>query len=239
MRPLIGVCAALEHAQWGAWSLACDLLPRMYVDAVQAAGGAAILLPADDGWIDDAPQLLDRLDGLLLAGGADIDPAIYGEQRHEKTVNTLPARDACEIALINAALDRDMPMLGICRGMQLMNVAAGGTLIQHVPDRTDAPHINTPGSFEGSEHDVELLPGSLAERAAGASRPQVNSHHHQAVDRLGERLVLSAWSTPEQLAEAIEHPDRRFALGVQWHPEADPNDTVVATFVETVAAAIG
>lgn len=238
MRPLIGICAALERARWSVWDLHAYLLPTMYVDAVQRAGGAAVLLPVDQGWIDDPDELLDRLDGLMLAGGADINPATYGAEPDEHTSGTVPERDELELALTRAALDRDLPFLGVCRGMQLMNVAAGGTLIQHLPDsHGHHDHRRTSGSFDGADHDVRLEPGSLVARAAGEERHATKSHHHQGVDRIGAGLVVTGWSTIDDLPEAIERPDRRFALGVQWHPEADEASGLIAALVEEAAAA--
>ena len=238
MRPLIGICAALERARWSVWDLQAFLLPRMYVDAVQRAGGAAVLLPVDPAWIEDPDEVLDRIDGLMLAGGADIDPAAYGAERHPATVDTVPERDAFELALTRRALERDLPFLGICRGMQLMNVASGGTLIQHLPDsRGHEDHRRAIGTFDGADHDVRLAPGSLAARAAGETRHATKSHHHQGVDRVGEGLVVTGWAELDDLPEALERPDRRFALGVQWHPEADETSRLIAALVEEAAAA--
>jgi putative glutamine amidotransferase len=238
VRPLIGICAALERARWSVWDLQAYLLPRMYVDAVQRAGGAAVLLPADPGWVADPDELLDRIDGLMLAGGADIDPSAYGAPRDPATVATVPERDAFELALTRRALERDLPFLGICRGMQLMNVAAGGTLIQHLPDsHGHEEHRRVSGSFDGADHDVRLQPGSLAARAAGEERHATKSHHHQGVDAVGEGLVVTGWATVDDLPEAIEQPERRFALGVQWHPEADETSRLIAALVEEAAAA--
>jgi putative glutamine amidotransferase len=238
VRPLIGICAALERARWSVWDLQAYLLPRMYIDAVQRAGGAAVLLPADPAWVEDPDELLDRIDGLMLAGGADIDPSTYGEERHPATVATVPERDAFELALTRRALERDLPFLGICRGMQLMNIAAGGTLIQHLPDsHGHEEHRRVSGSFDGADHDVRLQPGSLAARAAGEELHATKSHHHQGVGAVGDGLVVTGWATVDDLPEAIEQPDRRFALGVQWHPEADETSRLIAALVEEAAAA--
>jgi putative glutamine amidotransferase len=230
-RPLIGICAAREQARWGAWDLPADLIPQMYVDAVQRAGAAAVLLPVDPGFTLDPDLPLSRIDGLMLAGGADIDPASYGAAAHERTVGANGQRDACEIALLRRALERGLPVLGICRGLQLINVAFGGTLIQHVPEHFSGRHLTTPGSFADSDHAVAFSAGSLAAAAAGAGRSAVNSHHHQAAGEIGEGLIVTARSQPDQLPEALELPAARFALGVQWHPEADPDDRVIPAFV--------
>ena len=236
-RPRIGLCTALERARWTVWDREAFLLSRAYVDALQAAGAIAFMLPPD-AWVAAHPDdVLDGLDGLMLAGGADIDPSSYGAAAHPMTANTRRERDAAEIALARRALQRDLPVLGICRGMQLLNVALGGTLIQHVPDdvgHTD--HRRVAGSFDDADHDVRLAPGSLAARACGETLHATKSHHHQAVDRLGDGLVASGWSVLDDLVEAIEAPRARWALGVQWHPEVDPRSRVVASFVGEAAA---
>ena len=171
-RPVIGVCAAVERARWSVWDDEAVLLPRGYVDAVQHAGGLALLVPPDE----HPEEVLELLDGVILAGGAD-----YGER---------PGRDAFEIALGLAAMERDVPLLGVCRGMQLMNLARGGTLIEHLPDVLGhEDHRAVPGAF--GDHDVRLAPGSLAARAAGATSHPTKSHHHQGVDRIGEGLDVT------------------------------------------------
>jgi putative glutamine amidotransferase len=238
-RPRIGICTALERAQWTVWDQEAFLLARSYIDAIQAAGGLALMIPPDPEAARDPGDVLDVLDGLILAGGADIDPATYGEAPHPETNGTWPERDEFEVALARAALERDLPLLGICRGMQLMNVARGGTLIQHLPDDVGhEDHRRVPGSFDGADHHVRLAEGSLAARAAGEVDNGTKSHHHQAVDRLGEGLVETGWSTLDELPEAIEDPERRFALGVQWHPEADPGSRLIASLVREAAASL-
>src|SRR4051794_10422510 len=176
-RPVIGICAAIERARWGAWDTLVLLSPRSYSLAVQREGGLAVLLSPDEAVADEPEQLLDMLDGLILAGGSDVDPATYGAEPHAETSGTNPERDSFEVALGRAALDRDMPLLGICRGMQMLNVARGGTLEQHLPDVMT--HRHTPGAF--CDHEVVLEPGSLAARAAGDEHVAVKSHHHQGV----------------------------------------------------------
>jgi putative glutamine amidotransferase len=237
-RPAIGICAALERARWSVWDQQAFLLPRSYIDAVQRAGGLALMLPADDNAIGDPDSVLDLIDGLILAGGADIDPGAYGSERHAETLGTVPERDTFEIALTRRAFERDLPLLGICRGMQLMNVARGGTLLQHLPEsHGHSDHRRNPGSFDGADHDVRLRDGSLAARAAGETTHGTKSHHHQAVDRLGEGFEITGWSTLDELPEAIEAPESRFALGVQWHPEADETSRLIEALVAEAAAA--
>jgi putative glutamine amidotransferase len=237
-RPVIGLCTALERARWSVWDQEAYLLPRSYVDAVQRAGGVALMLPPDERALDDPDALLDLVDGLVLAGGADIDPDSYGSERHSATVGTVPERDTFEIALTRRAFERDLPLLGICRGMQLMNVARGGTLLQHLPEsHGHHEHRRNPGSFDGADHDVRLAEGSLAARAAGETTHGTLSHHHQAVDRLGDGFEVTGWSTLDELPEAIEVPGARFALGVQWHPEVDETSRLIEALVAEAAAA--
>jgi putative glutamine amidotransferase len=235
-RPRIGICTALERARWTVWDREAFLLSRAYVDALQAADAVVFMVPPDP-WVSEHPDdVLGGVDGLLLAGGADIDPSAYGAERHPKTTNTRPDRDRAEIALARRALERDLPLLGICRGMQLLNVALGGTLVQHLPDdvgHTD--HRRSLGSFDNADHDVRLTPGSLAARAAGETLHATKSHHHQGVDRLGEGIEATGWSVLDELVEAIEVADARWALGVQWHPEADSRSGVVAAFAGEAA----
>ena len=234
--PVIGICAALERARWSFWEQEAFLTPRGYVNAIPAAGGLALLLPADPA-AGERPELwLDRVDGLLLAGGADIDPSFYGAEPHPETKGTVPERDRFELALARAAIERDLPVLGICRGMQLLNVAAGGTLLQHMPDSVGhTDHRRSLGTFENADHDVRVVAGSLGARATGELRHSTKSHHHQGVDRIGDGLEVTGWSVQDDLPEVLEAPDRRFVLGVQWHPEADVRSRVIATFVEATA----
>ena len=209
------------------------LLPRNYIDAVQRAGGVALMLPPDPRVSADPDLALDLIDGLLLAGGADVDPSFYGEQRAPQTVHTVPERDDFELALARRAIERDIPFLGVCRGMQVMNIAQGGTLVQDLPTLLGhSEHCRVPGNFDTAEHPVHLAAGSNAAKAAGGEHSGSLSHHHQGIGRLGEDLVVTGWSDLDELPEAIELPDKRFALGVQWHQEADATSQVIATLVE-------
>jgi putative glutamine amidotransferase len=241
-RPVIGICAALEQARWGVWDQQAALVPIGYIDAVRRAGGMVVILAPDPLLVEEPEDALELIDGLLLAGGADIDPASYGDESHPETVDTVPERDAFEIALTRAAIERDIPILGICRGMQLINVACGGTLIQHLPERYGHhEHRRVVGSFDGADHDVLLSEGSLAAPAAGELVHATKSHHHQGVERVGDGLSVSGVSTIDELPEAIEWEggpsDRRFVLGVQWHPEADLASSVVEALVNAAAGA--
>ena len=238
-RPVIGICTPLERARWGTWHLDAFLLPRNYVDAVTRAGALALLLAPDPALVEDPDEALDRIDGLMLAGGADVDPATYGAERHPKTVGCVPERARFEIALVRRALERDVPVLGICRGMQVMNVACGGSLQQDLPELLGhEEHRRVLGSFEGADHDVRLTPDSLAARAAGEELHAVKSHHHQGLDRLGEGLVVTGWALIDDLPEAIELPANEFALGVQWHPEADETSRLIGALVEHAATRV-
>lgn len=214
--PVIGICAVKERARWAFWDQEAHLVADTYVGFVQQAGAIAVLLP-----VDSRPplELLERIDALLLIGGADVDPAVYGAEREPATEATYRERDEFEIAMIRGAIARGLPVLAICRGMQILNVALGGTLVQDlvVADGSH-PHRRVVGTFEGTDHAVRLTPWSLAARAAGEELTVAHCHHHQAVDRLGKGLVVSG-EADDGVIEAIELADGSWTLGVQWHPE--------------------
>jgi putative glutamine amidotransferase len=234
---VVGICAAVERVSWGVWDgYEVTLAPRNYVRALQRAGAIALVLPPDEAAVDDPDLLLDRADALLLAGGADIDPSSYGAEPHPETKGTWPERDRFELALTRRALERDMPVLGICRGMQLLNVAVGGTLDQHLPESIGSGvHRSLAGSF--GTHRVRLAAGSLACGVAGSDSLLVMSHHHQGVAKLGEGLEVSGWAVVDDIVEAIELPGRRFALGVVWHPEEDEASEVIPALVAAARSA--
>jgi putative glutamine amidotransferase len=230
-RPLIGISAAVEQARWASWDVVVAMAPQTYATAVQHAGGLAVILPPDPEATADPDLILDRIDGLLLAGGSDIDPAAYGAEPEPETTGFRPERDRFEVALLRRAIERDQPALGICRGMQMLNVACGGTIDQHLPDRLEGSirHREVPGTF--SDHEVTIAPDSLAARATGAERAAVKSHHHQGIAELGDGLDVSGRSVDDDLIEAIELPDRGYALGVLWHPEEDMESKVIGSLV--------
>lgn len=214
MRPLIGITTYATDASWGVWRLPAALLPLDYVDAVERAGGRALLLPPSEVGVEET---LDALDGIVFSGGADLDPALYGASAHPETDAPEARRDRGELALLRAALERDLPTLAVCRGAQLLNVARGGDLVQHLPEQVGHhEHRETAGVF--SAHPVEVQPGTRL-AAVVESGATVASHHHQALGRLGEGLVESA-RAPDGTPEAVEDPGKPFLLGVQWHPEA-------------------
>ena len=222
----------MDQAQWSVWDLPAALVPMNYVEAVQRAGGLAVLIPPDPTLLESQDALLDRIDGLLLIGGPDVGAGRYGAEPHPLAEPEAMLRDGVEIALARAAIARGLPLLGICRGMQLINVAAGGTLRQHLPDELgDERHRRVLGSFPGNEHRVELEEGSRALASARESPHMVFSHHHQGVERLGEGLRITGRAEEDDVAEAIEADGPGWALGVQWHPEADPGSPVIAGLV--------
>jgi gamma-glutamyl-gamma-aminobutyrate hydrolase PuuD len=218
-RPVIGITTYVTPARWGYWELEAALIPADYVRAVERAGGRPLLVPPTDDGIDET---LDALDGIVFSGGSDIDPETYGEAAHPETFGIHRERDDAELALLTRALERDMPVLGICRGSQVLNVALGGDLHQHLPEvvgHEEHKH-NPPGVF--AEHDVTIEPESKLAEIFDAGTTDVKSHHHQGFKTLGDGLVEAARAEDGSI-EAVEDPSHRFALGVLWHPEAGEN----------------
>jgi gamma-glutamyl-gamma-aminobutyrate hydrolase PuuD len=215
VHPLIGITTTAEpEVAWGHWRAPAALVPLSYVTAVQRAGGRPILLPpAEDG----VEETLAAVDGIVFSGGNDVDPAAYGAEPHPQTRGTAPARDRGELTLLVAALQRDVPILAVCRGSQVLNVARGGDLVQHLPDVVGHErHRHTPGVF--ADHGVEVAGDSRLARAVGGGHALVKSHHHQGYGRIGDGLREVAWAEDGSV-EAVEDPSRRFAVGVLWHPE--------------------
>lgn len=211
-KPVVGITTYLTPAAWGAWHLDAALVPASYVRSVVRAGGVPLLVPPGAAH----EETLDSVDGLIFSGGSDLDPELYGEQAHRETNGWVRERDDFELGLMQAALARDVPLLAICRGSQVLNVALGGDLEQHVPDRVHTNvHKETPGVF--ADHDVGVLPGTKLSSILG-DRADVKSHHHQGYGELGAGLREAA-RAPDGTVEALEDPARRFTLGVLWHPE--------------------
>jgi putative glutamine amidotransferase len=222
---LIGISTYLEApVRWGGWELPAALLPSGYPRLVQRTGGLAAMLPPDDPAY--AAEAVARLDGLVVSGGPDVEPVRYGAEPDPCTGPPARERDAWELALVDAAMAAGLPVLGICRGMQLLNVALGGTLVQHV-----AGHTGAPGDF--GEHVVKPVPGTRY-AAVVPEAVAVPTFHHQAVDRLGRGLVVGAYAE-DGTPEAVELPGGHFVLGVQWHPEMGEDERVMRAFVRAAS----
>jgi putative glutamine amidotransferase len=230
-KPVIGLTAYCEEARWSHWHRPAVLLPANYAEQVAAAGGVPVLLPPLPG----IAAAVDRIDGLLLTGGGDIDPGRYGEQPHPATSRVSVPRDAAELELLDAATAAAKPVLGVCRGMQLLNVARGGTLRQHLPE--DAGHTLVPGTF--GRHPVRVAAGTRLAGILGAngSGGDVPTSHHQAIDRLGAGLVATAWAE-DGVIEAVEPgvDGGQFLLAVQWHPEAGSDPRLMEALVAAASA---
>jgi putative glutamine amidotransferase len=226
MRPLVGITTYVTPATFEGWEEESALVPMDYVRAVERAGGRPLLVPPSDEGVEEA---LDAVDGLIFSGGSDLDPATYGQEAHPETRGVVADRDRAELTLLQAALARDMPVLAVCRGSQVLNVALGGDLIQHLPDEVGHDnHKHTPGEY--SDHDVALEPETRLASLLGDHAP-VKSHHHQGFGRLGSGLREAARADDGTL-EALEDPSRRFVLGVLWHPEAGEDQRLFAELVE-------
>jgi putative glutamine amidotransferase len=228
-RPLIGVTTYTDTVAWGAWRLEAAISPLSYVTSVERVGGRALLVPPSETAVDET---LDALDGLILSGGEDLHPGAYGADPHPETRQTRPERDQAELALLAGALERDMPVLAICRGSQVLNVGLGGDLVQHLPEVLGSErHRHTPGEF--ADHDVELKQGSRLAELLGERAP-VKSHHHQGYGRLGRELEPVGWAEDGTI-EALEHSSKRFALGVLWHPEEGEDMALFEALVREAA----
>ncbi len=229
LKPVIGITTYATRASWGAWEMDAALIPADYVRAVTRAGGAPLLVPPGA----DVEATLGCVDGLIFSGGSDLDPELYGEAPHPETDGIVRERDDFELDLLQAALALDVPVLAICRGSQVLNVALGGGIEQHVPDRvgTDV-HKQTPGVF--AEHDVEVLPDTRLASILGG-RHDVKSHHHQGFGDLGAGLHATAHAA-DGTVEALEDPERRFTVGVLWHPEAGDDLALFEALVAEAAA---
>ncbi|HEX6711012.1 MAG TPA: gamma-glutamyl-gamma-aminobutyrate hydrolase family protein [Rubrobacter sp.] len=234
-RPNIGITAATESVSYGVWDdVPSFMSPASYAHAVQRAGGRPLLLLPDPEDAEDPGEVLDLVDALIVTGGAgDVNPALYGQEGHPETGPIQDERDAYELALVRGALEREMPILGICRGMQIINVVYGGGIEQHLPDVVGHDeHRHTPGTY--SDHEVRLEPGSLAARAAGEERSQVKSHHHQGIKGVGSGLAVTGWADDDTV-EALEDQSCPFVLGVLWHPEEDEKSQLIKSLVSEVS----
>jgi putative glutamine amidotransferase len=232
--PIIGVTTYHQQASWGPWDRLAAVLPASYVDTVAAAGGAPVLLsPSGVGGGEDvAPSVVGVLDALVLTGGGDVDPARYGQAPHAETSGVDPERDASELALLRAALAVDLPVLAVCRGMQLLNVELGGTLVQHVPDVVDSVlHQPTRGCF--ADVDITTEAGSAVAKVVG-DRATVRCSHHQALDHVADGLVVTARAS-DGIIEAVELPAARFVVAVQWHPEEEGDTRLFQALLDEVA----
>jgi putative glutamine amidotransferase len=227
-KPVVGITTYLTQAAWGAWEQEAALVPAAYVRAVVRARGVPLLVPPGAAY----EETLDSVDGLIFSGGSDLDPELYGEQAHAETTGWIRERDDFELGLMQAALARDIPLLAICRGSQVLNVALGGDLEQHVPDRVQTNvHKEIPGVF--ADHDVAVLPETKLASILG-DRADVKSHHHQGYGELGSGLREAA-RAPDGTIEALEDPTRRFALGVLWHPEEGEDLALFEALVQEAA----
>jgi len=224
MRPLIGITSYVEQARWGVWDTAAALVPYAYVQQVADAGGRAVLIPPASG----PEEVMAVLDGLLLAGGADVDPGRYGQPAHPQTAGLRPERDSGELELLDAALAADMPVLGVCRGMQLMTVAAGGHLHQHLPELVGHDD-HRPAAGVYGEHPVRVERASRLGSILG-ERVHVRSYHHQGVVDAG-KLTVVGWAEDGTI-EAVEDPSRAFAIGVLWHPEVGQDPRLFDALVD-------
>ena len=238
LKPVIGLTTYLEQAGTdGCGTVDAAFLPESYLAPITAAGGIPVLLPPQPVVPGVVERLVGRLDGLVIPGGWDVDPALYGQESHEKTDQPRPERDAWEQALIGEALRQDLPLLCICRGEQLLNVTLGGTLHQHLPDVVGNGQYQL-GGYRFNRIPMDVRPESALAGLIGPRPEPVPVAHHQAVDQLGDGLVAVAWSQ-DQVVEAIEYPANHFAVGVQWHPEELPGEAgLFRGFIEAARAKV-
>ena len=230
-KPIIGITTYVEDARWGHWQLEAALIPYDYVRGLERAGARVLLVPPD---AEGVEETLDALDGVLFSGGNDLDPESYGAETHPETSGTKPERDRGELALLQGALERDMPVLAVCRGLQVLNVARGGDLVQHLPEEVGhEEHRAVTGVF--SDHGVKVDDGSRLGSVLGRELPQVKSHHHQGLGRVGSGLQETAWAD-DGTVEAVEDPEKRFAVGVLWHPEAGDDTKLFEALVAEARA---
>ena len=213
-RPIIGITGELEAARWRDWIREAVVSPVSYTRAVERAGGTPVVLPPVPA--SSVPTLIARVDGLVLGSGRDVDPALYEEAAHEQTDQPDHRRDRFELLMTRAAIEADLPFLAISRGLHVLNVARGGTLIQHLPDRL-GNESHKPDPVKMTLHDVQVSPASKLGRVLGASA-QVPAAHHQAINRIGSGLLTVGW-TLDQVVEAVELQGHKFGIGVQWNPE--------------------
>lgn len=221
-KPVIGLTTYLEQAKQGVWDVRAAFLPQQYFDAVTASGGIVVLLPPQPDADASAPAVLEGLDGLILTGGLDVQPELYGAERHPSTDAARPDRDDWELALFRGAEARRMPVLAICRGLQLVNVAKGGTLHQHLPEALGTERYRIGGGVFAT-NEVIVDDGSRLAGLVGPGSLDVHSYHHQGIDRLGDGLVVSA-RTDDGLVQAFEAEGDQYLVGVQWHPEENTED---------------
>ncbi len=225
-KPVIGISAYAEPARWAGWEAHATLVPQAYVDRIAAAGCVPVVLPPVPG----TERAVGRLDGLVLSGGGDVDPVLYAAQPHPRTAGVHPGRDAAELALLQAAFDAGLPVLGICRGLQVLNVFRSGTLLQHVPE-TAGHDGHAPAPAEYGQRAVQVTPGSRVAEILGRDPLSVACHHHQAIERLGAGITAAAWSD-DGVIEAVELDGYPFAIAVQWHPEVSEDLSLFLALAE-------
>jgi putative glutamine amidotransferase len=238
-RPRIGICAYRTHARWTHWELEATVIPQGYIEGVRLAGGVPILLPPTPDGAEDPGEVLDGIDGLILTGGPDLDPALYGAELEEGTDEPTPdrrIRDAFELALLECATRRGLPVLGICRGLQVINVQRGGTLVQDLgrAELDLAPHRPQLGTF--GRHRVTTEPGTATADVLGETVDAIHSHHHQGIAELGANLIVSGRAHDGSI-EAIEDPGSPFCMAVLWHPEEAAETAGAPLFQALVSAA--